>query len=114
MECIFCQIVNKKIPADIVYETDKIIAFRDINPKAPVHDLVIPKKHIGSLNEISFDDRDIIFELLSSIKIIAKEEGIAKRGYRVIVNTGRHGGQLVEHLHFHLLGGKNLGHKIVF
>jgi histidine triad (HIT) family protein len=111
MDCIFCKIIKGDIPGDKVYETDNILVIRDINPHAPVHDLIIPKKHIVSLNELT--DEKIAAELLLSVKKVAEIEGILGSGYRLISNTGKNGGQLVPHLHFHLLGGKNLGPKLV-
>lgn len=111
-DCIFCKIINKEIPSTIVYEDEKIIAFKDINPVAPVHVLVIPKKHITSLIELEDEDKNIIGDIYLVINKIAKELGIAEKGFRVIVNCGEDGGQEVEHLHFHLIGGEKLGTKI--
>ena len=110
--CIFCKIINKEIPSTIVYEDEKIIAFKDINPVAPVHVLVIPKKHITSLIELEDEDKNIIGDIYLVINKIAKELGIAEKGFRVIVNCGEDGGQEVKHLHFHLIGGEKLGTKI--
>ncbi len=107
--CIFCKIVNGEIPAKVVYEDDKVMAFHDINPQAPVHVLVIPKKHISTLNDIEEGDRELIGHIFLIIKKIAKELGIAESGYRVLVNCNRDGGQEIYHLHFHILGGKPLG-----
>lgn len=112
-DCIFCKIVNKQIPSDIVYEDDEIIAFKDINPAAPIHILVIPKKHIPSLVEIKKEDEALIGKIYSVINKIAEDQGVIKKGYRVIVNCGEDGGQEVGHLHFHLLAGTRLGEKIV-
>ena len=111
-DCIFCKIANKELPASIVYEDNQIIAFRDINPVAPVHILVVPKKHISKLTEIEKEDEIVIGRIYSIINDIVKAEGIDERGFRVIVNCGEEGGQLVKHLHFHLLGGKHLGAKL--
>ena len=111
-DCIFCKIVNKEIPATIVYEDDEILAFRDINPVAPVHILVIPKKHISYLTELELDDEFLIGKIYTTINKIAKKEEIDEKGFRVIVNCGDDGGQEVKHLHFHILGGKKLGTKI--
>jgi histidine triad (HIT) family protein len=113
MECIFCQIAKGQIPSQKVYETDLIIVIKDINPHAPVHDLIIPKKHIVSLNDVNEGDKDLLAGILLSVKEVAKMEGIADSGYRLIANTGKDGGQLVQHLHFHILGGKELGPKLV-
>lgn len=102
--CIFCQIINKEQSADIVYENDRIIAFRDINPKAPVHILIVPKKHIASIKDIERKDRDFIGEIIYSAKCIAEAQKIDE-GYKLVFNVGRKGGQIVDHLHLHLLGG---------
>ena len=107
-DCIFCKIVEGQIPADKVYEDDKVLAFRDIKPEAPVHIVVIPKKHIVSLNEVDKEDLEILSHILLVAKNIASENGIAKTGYRLVNNCGTDGGQTVSHLHFHLLGGRNL------
>ena len=109
MSTIFDKIINKEIPADIVYETDNILAFKDINPIAPTHVLIIPKYNIPTINDISRDDLEVLGELLSSAKIIAKEMGIHKDGYRLIINCNENGGQTVYHLHLHLIGGRKLG-----
>ena len=111
-DCLFCKIIKKEIPSKVVYEDDTVLAFRDINPVAPVHILVIPKKHIGSLAELTNEDEAIVGKIYTIINKIAKQEGIAEKGFRVIVNCGEDGGQEVKHLHFHLLGGKKLGTKI--
>ena len=111
--CIFCKIISKEIPATIVYEDNEILAFRDIHPVAPTHVLVIPKKHISSLNELQEDDELLIGKIYTVINKIAQQEGVSEKGFRVIVNCGEDGGQEVKHLHFHLLGGKKLGAKVV-
>lgn len=110
--CIFCKIINREIPSTVVYEDDKVIAFKDINPIAPVHILVIPKKHIETLNHVEEEDKELLGHILVVTKKIAEEQGIAESGYRVINNCGNHGGQVVFHLHFHLIGGEPLGAKI--
>ncbi len=110
--CLFCKIINKEIPSTVVYEDNEILAFRDIHPVAPVHVLVIPKKHISSLNELEEQDEPLVGKIYTAINKIAKQEGISEKGFRVIVNCGEDGGQEVKHLHFHLLGGKKLGTKI--
>ena len=109
MGSIFTKIINREIPANIVYENDKVIAFKDINPAAPIHILVVPKKEIPTINDIEFEDKDIIGEMYLAIKEITKDLGIAEEGYRVITNCNKYGGQEVFHLHFHILGGKLLG-----
>lgn len=113
MDCIFCKIINREIPAEIVYEDDEIIGFKDIDPAAPVHILVIPKKHISALTELTQEDEAVIGRIYTVINKIAKEQGIFEKGYRVIINCGEDGCQVVKHIHFHLLGGKNLGEKVV-
>lgn len=110
--CIFCKIINKEIPSNIVYEDDEILAFEDIHPMAPVHTLVIPKKHITSLKEINEENSEIIRKIYLVINKIAEMKNIKEKGYRVVVNCGEEGGQEVQHLHFHILGGKKLGTKM--
>lgn len=105
--CIFCKIINKEIPSDIVYEDDKILAFNDVNPQAPVHLLFIPKKHIKSIDQLEEKDIDLIGHIYYAISRLSEELGLEK-GYRVVVNTGQDGGQTVGHLHFHLLAGRSL------
>ena len=112
-DCLFCKIIKKEIPADIVYEDEEIIAFKDIQPAAPIHILVIPKKHISSINEIELEDEALIGKIYTKIKERAKEQDVDETGYRVIVNCGKDAGQEVMHLHFHLLAGKKLGEKII-
>ena len=106
MDCIFCKIAKKEIPSSIVYEDDKMLAFNDIAPQAPVHILVIPKKHVSTVAEL--EDMEVVKDLFSMMKVIAEEKGIAKTGYRIVVNHGKDAGQAVPHLHFHLLGGRPL------
>ena len=127
-ECIFCKIIKGEIPSSKVYEDNEILAFNDINPAAPIHILVIPKKHISSLAEMQDGDEEIISKIYKVINEIAEKQGFKEKGYRVIVNCGKgfkekgyrvivncgkDGGQEVGHLHFHLLAGKYLGEKIV-
>lgn len=112
-DCLFCKIIKKEVPSDIVYEDEDVVAFRDIHPVAPVHVLVIPKKHISRITDIKKEDEHIVGKIYSVINIIAEQEGIKDKGFRVIANCGEDGGQIIEHLHFHLLGGKKLGPKIV-
>lgn len=111
-DCIFCKIIKKELPSEPVYEDNEILAFKDINPVAPVHILVIPKKHLNSINDLSAQDAQVIGNIFLIIKKLAAELGIADTGYRVVVNTGADGGQQVGHLHYHLIGGKPLGTKI--
>jgi histidine triad (HIT) family protein len=107
-ECVFCLICEKKIPSQIVYEDDEVIAFKDINPEAPVHILILPRKHIPSLMELSDDDLPLIQRIYNIAKKIAKDNGISQSGFRIVSNCGKDGGQSVNHIHFHLLGGRSL------
>ncbi len=107
-ETIFSKIVRKEIPAKIVHEDDSCLAFHDVAPKAPVHVLVIPKKPIESLVQLTSDDAELLGHMWMVIPKIAKELGLVDSGYRVVVNCGRDGGQSVDHLHFHILGGRTL------
>lgn len=109
MATIFTKIINREIPANIVYENDKVIAFKDINPAAPIHILVVPKKEIATINDIQAEDRELIGEMYLAIGKIVKDLGIDKEGYRIVTNCNEFGGQEVFHLHFHILGGKRLG-----
>jgi len=104
--CLFCRIVRKEIPAKIVAETDDYVAFRDINPQAPVHILVVPRAHVPSLNEVT--DPTIVGRLAQAATELAKREGLAERGYRLVINTNADAGQTVFHLHLHLLGGRHM------
>lgn len=106
MECIFCKIANKEIPADVVYEDEKVMAFKDLNPQAPIHVLIIPKNHISSLMELPREDTGIAYNILNTAKKLARELGISESGFRIVNNNGDQGGQTVDHLHFHLLGGR--------
>ena len=103
--CLFCKIANHEQNADIVYENEEIIVFKDINPKSLVHLLIVPKKHINSVNELEDDDRDLISNMIFLAKKIAFEKGLYKKGYRLTFNVGRGGGQIVDHIHLHLMGG---------
>lgn len=104
MECIFCKIINKEQPADIVYEDEKFVVFKDIEPSAPIHLLLVPKTHIDSVNDLDENNKELISGLILLAKKIAKEQGVVD-GYRLSFNVGRKGGQLVDHLHLHLMGG---------
>ena len=106
-QCLFCRIVKREIPGQIVYEDDRILAFEDINPQAPTHVLIIPKRHLDTLNDLASDDDQLIGELVRRAATIAKERGMATRGYRTVFNTNRDGGQTVGHIHLHLLGGRS-------
>lgn len=105
-ECIFCKIASKAIPVNTVYEDEQVIAFPDINPAAPVHVLVIPKRHIASLLEFTDDDQSLLGHIMSVIPQVARSLGLADNGFRVVVNTGDNGGQTVHHMHVHILGGR--------
>lgn len=107
-ETIFSKIVNHEIPADIVYEDDEIMAFRDISPKAPVHVLIIPKIEIATVNDILPEQAELVGKMFLAAQKIARQEGIAEDGYRLVINCNRHGCQVVFHLHMHLIGGKQL------
>jgi histidine triad (HIT) family protein len=106
MSCLFCRIVTREIPASIVYEDEHIIAFNDINPQAPTHVLIVPKRHIETLNALEPADDQLVGELARRAAAIAKDRGISDKGYRTIFNTNREAGQTVFHIHLHLLGGR--------
>jgi histidine triad (HIT) family protein len=108
MDCVFCRIVAGEIPAEIVYQDKALLAFRDINPQAPTHILIIPKSHIASLAEITAKHQALMGRIILLARDLAEKEGISARGYRLSVSTGADGGQLVPHIHFHLLGGRKL------
>ena len=112
-DCLFCKIIIGEIPSEKVYEDEEILAFKDINPAAPIHILVIPKKHIDSLAQIEIQDEALLGKMHTVINKIAKEQGVLEKGYRLIVNCGKDSGQEVMHLHFHLLAGQKFGDKIV-
>lgn len=107
-DCIFCKIVEKKIPARIVYEDEHALAFEDINPQAPVHTLVIPKKHIPTLLDIKEEDNNLIGHLVKVANKIANDKGIAERGFRIVTNCNPESGQTVYHIHLHILGGRQM------
>lgn len=112
--CIFCKIVNKEIPAAVVFEDELVFAFKDIHPIAPVHILIIPKEHIASMNDLTNSEKDekIMGRMLIIAQQLAKEQGIAADGYKLLIRTGRNGGQEVPHIHLHLLGGARLAEGI--
>jgi histidine triad (HIT) family protein len=107
-QCLFCRIIRKEIPGRIVHENDSVIAFEDINPQAPVHFLVVPKKHIDSVSHLSKADQELMGSLFLIINDLAKMSRLAKDGFRTVINTGPSGGQTVYHLHVHLLGGRQM------
>ena len=113
-DCVFCKIIKGEIPAQKVYEDSEIIAFEDINPAAPIHILIIPKKHIETLMEIEEEDTMLMGKIIQVAKKVAKKLGVEERGFRLIANCGPDSGQEVMHIHFHLLAGRHMGPKIVF
>ena len=112
-DCIFCKIIKGEIPSEKVYEDDDILAFKDIQPAAPIHVLVIPKKHIANLMEVSNEDSELMGKIVVVMQKIAKQLGVDEKGFRIISNCGPDSGQEVMHLHFHLLAGRTMGPKIV-
>ena len=106
MECIFCKIIKKEIPSDIIYETDKVLVLKDIHPKAKIHLLILPKKHVISVNHLKEVDKELMGELVLSAQKIAREKKL--KGYKLIINVGRQAGQIISHLHLHLLSGKKI------
>jgi histidine triad (HIT) family protein len=108
-DCLFCKILNGDIPADIIYESDSAIAFRDVNPQAPTHVLVIPRKHVATINDLNEEDQEIVGSLYLAAKDIARAEGLSDEGYRAVMNCNEGAGQSVFHIHLHVLGGRALG-----
>jgi histidine triad (HIT) family protein len=106
--CLFCSIINHEINASIVYEDDLVVAFNDINPQAPTHVLIVPRRHIASLSDLTADDNELVGELVRRAAAIAKDRGIAADGFRTVFNTNREAGQTVFHIHLHLLGGRTM------
>lgn len=109
IDCLFCRIVVGETPADVVYQDENVVAFRDINPQAPVHVLVIPREHIPSLGEAVHEHAGVLGQVAYAAARVAEQEGVGESGYRCVVNTGEDGGQTVRHLHMHVLGGKPMG-----
>ncbi len=107
-ECLFCKVVAREIPGDIVYEDDEVLAFNDISPQAPTHILIIPKQHVATVNEVSEEGTGVFGTLIAAAKRLAASRGIDESGYRLIMNCNAEGGQTVYHLHLHLLGGRQL------
>ena len=107
-DCLFCKIIDRTIPASLIYEDDRVIAFNDINPQAPTHVLIVPKRHIATINDVSTEDEQLVGELVRRAAVIAKERGLAAGGYRTVFNTNRDAGQTVFHIHLHLLGGRSM------
>ncbi len=108
-ECLFCRMVSGEITPDVVYEDEDLLAFRDVNPQAPTHVLVIPKRHVATLNDVEIADAELIGRMHLAARHIAREEGIAERGYRTVINCNAEAGQSVFHVHLHLLGGRPMG-----
>lgn len=109
MDCIFCKIVKREVPARIIHENEHVLAFHDIAPQAPVHALLIPKKHVATMNDAGEDDWQLMAEVLKAAPLVARELGVHESGYRLVNNCGKDAGQIVFHIHFHLLGGEKLG-----
>jgi histidine triad (HIT) family protein len=107
-DCLFCKMVERTVPAKIVYEDDQTLAFDDINPQAPVHTLIIPKKHVVAVQDCSAQDQGLLAHLLVTCTKVAKQKGLSECGYRIVANTGRDSGQTVFHLHLHVLGGRHM------
>jgi len=107
-DCIFCKMANGEIRPDVVYEDDQVLAFRDLNPQAPTHVLVIPRRHIGTLNELGPSDAELVGRLFLAAREVAQAEGIAERGYRTLINCNAEAGQSVFHVHLHVLGGRRM------
>lgn len=108
-DCIFCRIIQGSLPAKVVYQDEQTLAFDDIHPQAPIHTLVIPKRHVASINELGQGDQTLLGQLLLTCNRVAQDKGLFDRGFRLVTNTGADGGQTVAHLHFHVLGGRHLG-----
>lgn len=109
MDCLFCKLIKREIPADILYEDDEVIAFNDIQPQAPHHFLVVPKKHIATLNDIIPQDHALVGKMIQTAADIARSKGVAESGYRTVFNCNKDGGQTVYHIHLHVLAGQALG-----
>jgi len=107
-DCLFCKIINRDIPASVLYEDDSVLAFSDVNPQAPTHILLVPKRHISSLNDLTPEDDQLVGELIRRATAIATARGIATSGFRTVFNTNRDAGQTVFHIHLHLLGGRSM------
>lgn len=108
MDCLFCKIVNKDIESDIIFEDEQLIAFNDINPQSPVHVLIIPKKHITTINEVHIDDSELMGQMILTAKKLAKAHNLSESGYRLVFNINQNGGQEIYHIHLHLLGGRKM------
>jgi histidine triad (HIT) family protein len=111
-DCIFCKIIAGAIPTEFLYQDEEILAFRDIHPLAPTHVLIVPKEHIASLLDLKPQHRELMGKLIEVANRLARSEGIAEKGYRLVINCGPDGGQVVPHLHLHLLGGRRMGDRL--
>lgn len=107
-DCLFCRMASGEITPDIVYQNDDVLAFRDINPQAPTHVLVIPRRHVSSINELTEADKELVGKLYLAAQAVAQNEGIGESGYRTVMNCGEEGGQTVFHIHLHVLGGRRM------
>jgi histidine triad (HIT) family protein len=108
MDCLFCKIANGEIPATLIHQDDQVVAFRDINPQAPVHALVIPRRHITTLNDLEATDKTLLGHMVMTAQQLAEKDGIAESGFRLVMNCNREGGQTVYHVHLHVLGGRGM------
>jgi histidine triad (HIT) family protein len=108
MDCVFCNIASGKIPSEFLYQDNEVVAFPDLHPQAPVHVLIVPRKHIQSLNQLADDKMPLFIHMIKVARQVAKDKGIFDKGYKLVINTGKEGGQVIQHLHLHLLGGRNL------
>lgn len=107
--CVFCQIITKEVPADIIFEDQNFVVFKDINPRAPVHLLIVTKEHWPAISALTAEQAPVIGQMIYRAKLLAEEQGISESGYKLVFNNGEDGGQIINHLHLHLLGGKKLG-----
>jgi histidine triad (HIT) family protein len=112
MDCIFCNIASGEVPASLVHDDAEIIAFRDINPMTPTHVLIVPRRHITALSDLADADLPMVARMVKVANDLARQEGISEKGYRLVINSGREGTQLIQHLHMHLLGGRQLSGRI--
>ncbi|MGQ9631671.1 MAG: histidine triad nucleotide-binding protein [bacterium] len=108
MDCTFCRIISREMKADIVYEDDYVVAFEDVNPQAPFHILVAPRKHISTFTDITENDKELVGHMIRVANVVAQERGVAERGFRIVGNCRSNGGQTIYHLHFHVLGGRRM------
>lgn len=106
--CVFCQIANKEIPVKLIFENDSLMAFNDLHPVTPVHILIVPKRHIPTINDITENDKSLLGEMVLLAKQIAKDRGVGSSGYKLIFNCGEDGGQVIQHIHLHLIGGEKI------